>query len=453
LREEKRFGIDYLSGAVVQARQNERFLRFLFSVLKEFEYEPEKIVEFGIGDGELGRRVYKAYSPEVFYFIDNNERFLEFVKGFQGGILLQKNFEEIRPEDFKDEVDLVFSSNSFHWVPYNSSTCSWQNLMFCVCEILERGGFFIFHHGLKWTYFPLYDLAGELFYRKYEKRHDISKYLFYPTSKDLIAVLKEIGFNFVRKEEFYELENNENQVYTRKELYRSFSCAGLNAFLWEIDDEGERENFKKEFLLLCEYFEPPIFSHRGFFVFRKPYKEEDLIFEEITGRNLNVVSQSEVRDLLERSDKDFYPPLSERSPDDKDFLNKKGDDTYFKDLINNYEFILARRQGTGELLGFLTYKKSGSFVEPGKNVLYVSTILVKKEYRSASIGKYLLKKLIEKAKKLFLSFEIDGIETRTWSTNIASQTLLKHIGFQQKTVLKNHRAQGVDTEYYFFSEF
>ncbi|MGC8965380.1 MAG: class I SAM-dependent methyltransferase, partial [Caldimicrobium sp.] len=161
------FPKDYVYKSYVQGKQNQKFKEFIYRNLKEFSYSPKIIVELGVGDGTLAETIARVLQPEIFYIVDLNDFFLKIsVKRVRQVVLIKKELTEIEPQNFKKPPEMVFTSNTLHWLPFNKKDDSWLRCVKRIYEILIEGGFFFVHQGLKWTYFPLYDLANELFERK-----------------------------------------------------------------------------------------------------------------------------------------------------------------------------------------------------------------------------------------------------------------------------------------------
>lgn len=461
----KRFSREYIFNSYVQERQNKKFLRFIFEVLDEFDVKGrlKRVGEIGVGDGQLLKEFLKVYRDkyscdfEDIYLIDNNKEFLDiarrnFEKDGNRIFVILKDFREIEERDFsKGKVDIFLSSNTFHWFPFNEEDNSWLNAMEKVYNFLDEGGFFFLHHGLKWTYIFLYLLGEEIFERMYGLRVNKRKYLFYPGFNELSKLIEEIGFKIVSSREIYETDFIEGaRIYRKEELYKSFSVAGLNVFLWELE-ELERERFREFFLRYCDFYDPPILGHRGFFAIRKPL---DFIVLERKGKgNLLSFELREIEKFLEEVDEDFIPFLSVRSPDDiefkiKDKKEKRSIRYYLDGLISSgYEFFLLRRRNK-ELIGLLAYKIRNTSVYKAGKSLYISTIAISKFYRGLGLSYKLYDEVMKIGQEMKMRGEIEYIETRTWSTNERVKKVLKKLGFRCVEIVENHRGEGVHTEYY-----
>ena len=457
----RKFERDFIFNAIVQEKQNKKFFNFFVKVFKEFDFIPQRICEVGVGGGELARLVMKylqnhyAGSGEglVFYFIDNNEEFVREGEKI-GGIGICKDFLEVNEEDFvKGRPEVIYSSNTFHWFPFNVKDNRWLKAVEKVYGLLEEGGFFILHQGLKWSYIFLYELGNELFEKLYRVRVDRRKYLFYPSYRELKFLLEDVGFRVISGKEFYETDFAGTANYNIDELIRSFSVAGLNVFLWELEDEEEKKRFRRLFQEYCKMYEPPLLSHRVFIVLRKPIQGYRV---EIKKRgSLLSFEVREIKKFLEKVADEFVPSLRVRAPDDRNFSkasNVTGDnvDEYLNGLLREgYSFLLLRGK-RGELIGFLSFRVKESEVRKGEKVIYVSTIAIEKKFRGLGLSKVLYEFLFKVRRSLFSEEGVVGVETRTWSTNERIKKVLDDLGFKVIKKIENHRGEGVDTEYYGF---
>ncbi|MGC9110039.1 MAG: GNAT family N-acetyltransferase [Caldimicrobium sp.] len=462
------FPKNYVYKSYVQGKQNQKFKEFIYRNLKEFSYSPKIIIELGVGDGTLAETIARALQPEIFYIVDLNDFFLKVSEKktkTKQVIPIKKELTEIEPQDFEKPPEMVFTSNTLHWLPFNEKDDSWLKCAKRIYEILTEGGFFFVHQGLKWTYFPLYDLAKELFERKYGTKINLSDYLYYPLRREAVENFKQVGFKVVSTEDFYEFEGF-SASYSKDELYKSFSVAGLNVFKCQIKDKREQKKFVKDFLLLCKTIKPPSFSHRGFFCLRKPLKE--VKFKIIPPGNMSEKEYRALTNFLEEVSGEFIPPLNVRTPDDMDlrfsetlidsssenFSTKKSSvEIYAEVLAKKYWNIFAYTELFSEEKtpsGIISFTIKNSYSYPGRKSVYISTIAVRKKYRFLSIAERLLGFVIDLVKDSaeFKNAKISVIETRTWSTNQASKKLFKKAGFSNTLVLQNHRGEGIDTEYY-----
>lgn len=157
----------------------------------------------------------------------------------------------------------------------------------------------------------------------------------------------------------------------------------------------------------------------------------------------------DIRKMMEESDKDFVPPLSQRgSTTQKNLVSGAmcdkdiGISAYLNEMIE--QKILACIEDD-ELLGFVSFKENyvcDSIPESCLPNIYLSTLIVSEKARGKGVttGMYdLLFNEIYKGVNVF---------TRTWSTNIAHIKILGKFGFKEIDRIKNHRGAGIDTVYF-----
>ncbi|MFN4245725.1 MAG: GNAT family N-acetyltransferase [Brevinematia bacterium] len=446
------FSKDYILHSVVQYKQNKNFVKYIYQKLKDFDFIPTVVAEFGVGDGTLATKLFNSFKPKTFYIVDLSKDFLKNVeKNIPQAITINKDFLEIDTFDFKQAPEIVVSSNSLHWLPLTPQKNEWVRAIEKIYEILSEGGFLFVHCGLKWTYFALYDLANELFEKSYKRRVDLSEYLYYPPAKEIIQNFEKIGFRIIHYKDFYEIENF-TASYTKEELYKSFSVSGLNVFLAEIQDLKEKEVFKESFLKACYFYEPITFSHRGFFSLRKPYSANvDFTYKLISPGSASNREKELIAEFLSKVSDDFYPPLTTRSPDDNKFSCNIDSSIYITSLLRDYWILFAQfGDKPNEIAALLAFTVKTPFSIPSTSkCIYISTLAVARKYRNAGIGTRLYKYFLEEIfPKHFKHQGISNIETRTWSTNIASKRLLENLGFIKTKEILHHRGEGIHTEYY-----
>lgn len=437
----------YIRNSLIQGKQNTRFLRFLFNVLKESDCSFKRVCEFGVGDCEVARVFDRVLGRDgVIYLVDRSLRFLEECgKSLARGKVIHKDFRDISVEDFSEgEPDLVISSNSFHWLRREE----WLKFMERLYEIMSFGGYLIFHQGLKRSYVFLYDFANELFEREYGYRIDWERRLFYPWYGELIKEMERIGFRVKRAERFIE-------EYDVLEAIRSFGVAGLNVFLEKIEEEEERVRFREVFLkeAIKAKKEFLVFAHRGFFAFRKGLREEKLEWKLVDGWQIKYMNQDfmkRLRNFFDEVADDFIPSLRDRGPNDLNFGNKREVD-YLEELIRSgHWFIVVLERESGEILGVIAFveKAPYSIALFNERSIYISTLAIKKAYRGLGLGKRLLERVIDLVK----SEGYKLIETRTWGTNEVMKRLLSSLGFLNTLTISGHRVDRegrlIGTEYY-----
>ena len=152
---------------------------------------------------------------------------------------------------------------------------------------------------------------------------------------------------------------------------------------------------------------------------------------------------SQIRQLLVLADKEFIPPLSDRSSTTQASLSYSGAagsiDAYYT-AMQAQPVIIAREDG--KTAGFMAFRFDHTCQQisiiPN---LYASTCVVHPEHR----GKGLMRKFYE---ELFTRFPQRSVFTRTWSTNAAHLHVLEKLGFCECARLKDHRGEGLDTVYF-----
>lgn len=154
-----------------------------------------------------------------------------------------------------------------------------------------------------------------------------------------------------------------------------------------------------------------------------------------------------VWDLLKEADQEFIPPLSSRtSTDQKDLLPGKlkkseGPVQYFE-VLKDQQFILALKDD--EVVGFLSYMSDYKLEVLNScdtlPVYYISTIIVRPDWRNKGLTKKMYKELLQNSRGI--------VATRTWSTNHAHIHILKELGFTLFSKIADDRGKGIDTVYY-----
>jgi len=151
--------------------------------------------------------------------------------------------------------------------------------------------------------------------------------------------------------------------------------------------------------------------------------------------------------LLCLYDSEFIPPLSAREYTYQSNLTVNATagqepKQYFA-ALKKQSFLLAMDQE--QVVGFMSFR--APYVSEDLNdqmeTLYVTTVIVDKEYRGQGITTQLYAKLEEIAKPRKLP-----IMTRTWSTNDSHIRILHKMKMQEVERIENGRGQGIDTVYY-----
>ncbi len=176
------------------------------------------------------------------------------------------------------------------------------------------------------------------------------------------------------------------------------------------------------------------------------------MFLELNDMEFKILTEKEKKlfelqmiNMLTLADKEFVPPLSERSSTTQGNLSAGGTggiNSYYADMAK--QEILCALEGE-EVLGFVSYRKdyvSELISESELPNIYISTLVLS----PAARGRGLTSKMYS-----FLFDELYpecSVFTRTWSTNIAHTKILSKFGFSELLRKENDRGEGIDTVYY-----
>ncbi len=148
-------------------------------------------------------------------------------------------------------------------------------------------------------------------------------------------------------------------------------------------------------------------------------------------------------EMLKEADTEFIPPLSSRyKTTQNDFIHDIPGSLmeYYESLLDQTFIFHCRGK---EIAGFISFKPDYHLINPhGLDIKchYISTIIVKGEYRNTGIAK--------KMYDFLLSSSDMPIATRTWSSNTEHIGLLNKLGFKEELRIKNDRGEGIDTIYF-----
>ncbi len=151
--------------------------------------------------------------------------------------------------------------------------------------------------------------------------------------------------------------------------------------------------------------------------------------------------------MMQISDKDFIPPLSQRSSTTQSDLSANPE---VSDGIEKYYNQMAEQEilgafEDGVLLGFVSFREnytSDVILESDLPNIYISTLILSPEARGRGLT-YLM------YDKLFNSLYSDrNVFTRTWSTNAAHIRILSKFNFELIKTIENDRGNGIDTVYF-----
>lgn len=151
---------------------------------------------------------------------------------------------------------------------------------------------------------------------------------------------------------------------------------------------------------------------------------------------------SQLKELLILGDKEFVPPLSQRSSTTQQGLSSakgNGIESYFEEM-KSQSFVLAMKGDA--LAGFMSFKinHKGAHIPEGEN-LYASTSVVHPDFRGQGLMTCFYREMIR-------SFPDKPIYTRTWHENFGHLKVLSRLGFEQIHFLENDRGEGIHTVYY-----
>jgi len=167
-------------------------------------------------------------------------------------------------------------------------------------------------------------------------------------------------------------------------------------------------------------------------------------------RVLNNAEKSQYREelleILSINDKNFVPPLSQRSSTTQSDLQGDAGKAdilpYFSKMME--QSILAMFY-EGKLFGFVSYIENYVFDAVGVDThpnIYLSTLALRPESRGMGATKKAY---------AYLFFERCphcNVYTRTWSTNGPHIHILGGFGFGELKRIPNDRGEGVDTVYF-----
>lgn len=157
--------------------------------------------------------------------------------------------------------------------------------------------------------------------------------------------------------------------------------------------------------------------------------------------------RGEMYAMLVCSDKEFVPPLSERSSTTQKKLSggvssESGILSYFDEMCRQQ--ILGAFDG-GKLLGYVSFRENYTSDVIGAEYLpniYLSTLVSRPEARGKGMTVQMYDDLFNRR------YPDRSILTRTWSTNHAHTRILEKFGFNELRRIPNDRGAGIDTVYY-----
>lgn len=149
--------------------------------------------------------------------------------------------------------------------------------------------------------------------------------------------------------------------------------------------------------------------------------------------------EDQVWQILCAADHEFVPPLSCREGTSQSVLT--GDvsgtqpESYFAQMKEQPTLLAVSGNA---VCGIMSFRRD--YAEIGNCAAYVSTVIVRSEYRGSGLAEKLYHALFETEKGF--------VVTRTWSENAAHIHILDKLRFRLIKRIKDHRGQGIDTVYY-----
>jgi len=166
----------------------------------------------------------------------------------------------------------------------------------------------------------------------------------------------------------------------------------------------------------------------------------------------NIVSGTKlaqaVYDLMVMSDKDFIPPLSDRSSATKTLAEQSDDYIYYYPVVDHYyEIILGQKNIIAlvdeKIVAFMSFrhdfeKKFYFPTEANANdkINYVTTLCANPDYRGRGLAKDLYDFIENKLPKEVWA---DCVATRTWHTNESHIKILQKRGYKLTCTLHKER--------------
>lgn len=162
---------------------------------------------------------------------------------------------------------------------------------------------------------------------------------------------------------------------------------------------------------------------------------------------------NEVKRLCEEIDNEFVPPLSSRgSTSQVDFKQiEKSDVTKYVEELKNQSILIAykgrlRDHKSFQLAGFMSFKKDFKIEfehkeeEMRRPNVYITTIIVDKNYRRQGITSNFYQRIFEQ-------FKGNHIYTRTWETNHDHIRLLERLKFYEQSRIEQDRFDTINDKW------
>lgn len=156
--------------------------------------------------------------------------------------------------------------------------------------------------------------------------------------------------------------------------------------------------------------------------------------------------RDELLGILSINDKNFLPPLSQRSSTTQSNLQGTAGEEdilpYFNKMMEQNVLAMFFE---GKLFGFVSYIDnyvSGVITEETHPNIYLSTLALRPESRGMGATKKAYTHLF------FDRYPHCNVYTRTWSTNGPHIHILGGFGFEELKRIPNDRGKGIDTVYF-----
>ena len=119
---------------------------WLKNCLRELNYQPKTVLDFGCGIGSASRYFVDLIQAESVLGVDSSPMSIDFAQ--QNHCLDRRmKFTQIRQFEPKEDVDLVFCNGVFHHVPLEER----QNAVQFISRSLRRNGLFAFWENNPWN--------------------------------------------------------------------------------------------------------------------------------------------------------------------------------------------------------------------------------------------------------------------------------------------------------------
>ena len=155
--------------------------------------------------------------------------------------------------------------------------------------------------------------------------------------------------------------------------------------------------------------------------------------------------KEELYKMLEDGDKDFVPPLSQRSSTTQKSFNDSGEKSilpYFNMMLQQNIIGVFEENSLVGFLSFIDNWKADGMEIGFENNIYLSTLILSEKTR----GKGVTYKLYDYVFNTL--YPEKSVFTRTWSTNAAHIKILGKFDFETIKTIKDDRGDGIDTVYF-----